>query len=93
MRTIKPTPRQNFEAWLLSQGWVKDRFGHYQKTTAAGHKMRVKMQATSCRVEKQVTLANKNEWFRVAGDYYCNIKPTDDGRMLLAGKALGVKNA
>jgi len=66
--------RDRLEKFLSTSGWAKDHFGHYQKELPSGTKLRVKMQATSCRLEKQVKIVDKNEWLRVDGAYYKNIR-------------------
>lgn len=81
------TKQAELGAFLERAGWVKDQWGHYKKDLARrvtqGGKpvivdipFRIKMQATSCRIEKQITIAGtsyskaKNEWLRIGGAYY-----------------------
>lgn len=50
------------EKHLSENGWVQDQFGHFKKYRANGDHIRVKMQANSCRIEKQFNILGKNEW-------------------------------
>lgn len=62
-------------------GFTEDGYGHFHKlATVKNHigvlisvKIRVKMQKTSCRVEKQTTMSDgSKEWLRVGGEYFSN---------------------
>ena len=85
---------------LKACGWEADRFGHYQKdvhcrNTASEeitlHRMRVKLQATSCRIEVQIKVGDSNQWIRLGGDYYINIVKLDDGRLRVGAYFFGKK--
>lgn len=76
--------REALVAFLKDLGWMADKFGHLQKTIGT-KKYRVKLQATSCRIEIQIeyeatqyTKATK-EWVRFGGDYYSNIAEIENG--------------
>lgn len=78
--------REDIERALFAMGWMKDRFGHFRKEIAnAPH--RVKMQATSLRIEKQVKIVDKNEWFNRVSDYYKNIIVDSEG-LVVRGRRL-----
>jgi len=76
--------REVLVAFLKDLGWTVDKFDHLQKTTGT-KKYRVKLQATSCRIEIQVeheaTDYSKasREWVRFGGDYYANIVEIENG--------------
>lgn len=62
---------------LTLLGWKEDAYGHMQCTTKTGKKYRVKMQATSVRLEvKNVELG---EWVRVKSAYMKDVVLTEDG--------------
>lgn len=102
--------REQIEEALLADGWTKDRFGHFQRTETRRRphvdhpegvvfvtKLRIKMQATSLRVEVQVdhpalsySPATK-EWVRFGGDYYSKIVQLDDGRVRIGSHIIGKK--
>lgn len=85
-------------------GWAVDRWGHLQKTIIIVHPQkgipiikncRLKMQATSCRVEVRANERNsagQREWYRVAGSYYKDILILADGRIRIGGWIFGRKN-
>lgn len=87
----KQTPRERLEKFLGENGWAKDRFGHYHKELKPGLKIRIKMQATSCRLERQAYIIDKNEWLRVDGAYYKNIR-FEDGTIVIGRKMLRGNN-
>jgi hypothetical protein len=71
------------EKHLSANGWVKDQFGHFKKRRPNGDHIRIKMQANSCRFEKQVNICGKNEWrncFPGQKNYYKNFHVVD-GKM------------
>lgn len=68
---------------LAACGWTEDRFGHMKKTTSAGTEVRVKMQATSARLEKKVQFGlGEPEWWKVASAYFKDIEVVDGGLKL-----------
>lgn len=80
--------------------WEADRFGHYQKDVQRrnpvtkeiiSRRMRVKLQATSCRIEVQTKIDNSNQWIRLGGDYYTNIVKLEDGRLRVGSYFFGKK--
>lgn len=97
--------RQQLVDVLKADGWEQDRFGHMQKQitgkrldtgVTVTRRYRVKLQATSCRIEVKSELKNFDggcDWIRVGGDYYTNIVNLDDGRIRVGGHFFGVKNA
>lgn len=88
------TDRKTIEAALVATGWTKDRWGHYKSASGDG---RVKMQATSFRVERKHTYAAleflpaSTEWINVVSDYYKNASILPDGRVAIKGRALKVQ--
>lgn len=61
---------------LTLLGWKEDAYGHMQCTTKTGKKYRVKMQATSVRLEvRQVEL---KEWVRVESAYMKDVATDAD---------------
>lgn len=86
---------------LKADGWELDRFGHFQKDVTrvknresgetVTKRMRVKMQATSCRIEVQGKVNGQNEWFRVGGAYYSELILLPDGRVRVGTYFVGAK--
>lgn len=88
---------------LKADGWEQDRFGHMQKQITGKRRdtgatvtrqYRVKLQATSCRVEvksEQKNFDGGYDWIRVGGDYYTNIVKLDDGRIRVGSYFFGAK--
>lgn len=54
--------RADLIAHLISLGYVEDRYGNYKRVHATGTMYRVKLQATSVRFERQLTIFGKKEW-------------------------------
>ncbi len=73
--------KQEFENWVISKGYSKDKFGHYQKTSDKGTVTRFKMQANSVRYERQAMIVDHNEWLRSASGYYKNLSITPEGKL------------
>ena len=73
--------KQELENWLISKGYSKDKFGHYQKTSDKGTVTRFKMQRNSARYEKQTEIVGKNEWLRLASGYYKSLSITPEGKL------------
>jgi hypothetical protein len=77
--------KQELITWLESKGYTKDTYGHYQKTKENGTKIRVKIQATSCRYEEQITLVSsgkpEHEWLRLGSGYYKDLFINDKGQL------------
>jgi hypothetical protein len=63
---------------LHQWGWTKDRWGHMKKTTLNGKLLRIKVQARSFRLEKQVNICGKNEWLRISSGYFGSCRVEDD---------------
>ena len=72
--------RQELENWLISKGYTRDKFGHYQKTIGETI-IRYKMQANSVRYEKQARIVNHNEWLRFVSGYYKSLSITLEGKL------------
>ena len=72
--------REELENWLISKGYSKDKFGHYQKTIK-GTVTRFKMQSNSARYEKQAMIFGKNEWIRQYSGYYKSLSITPEGKL------------
>lgn len=84
--------REELENWLVKTGWKIDRWGHYHKevavtNTISGEKFkreyRIKMQATSMRIERKVA-----GWVKVNGDYYKNLTLEDNNLKLSNGSKI-----
>ena len=73
--------REELENWLISKGYSKDKFEHYQKTSDKGTVTRFKMQANSVRYEKQVMIVDHNEWMRLSSGYYKSLSITPEGKL------------
>ena len=73
--------RQELENWLISKGYSKDKFGHYQITDNGGTTYRFKMQTNSTRYEKQAYIVDNNEWLRIMSGYYKNLSITPEGKL------------
>ena len=73
--------------WLYDQGYTRDKFGHYIRTSVDVHleggsiTTRFKMQANSVRYEKQVKIVDHNEWMKLASGYYKNLSITPEGKL------------
>lgn len=97
--------KEELIAFLTSLGWELDRYGHLQKDVTNRHRetkelitrrMRIKLQATSCRIEVKSSQKNFDggyDWIRVGGEYYSKILKLDDGRIRVGTYFFGVKNA
>ena len=72
--------KQELENWLISKGYSKDKFGHYQRTINKTT-TRFKMQANSARYEKKAEIVDHNEWLRLAFGYYKNLSITPEGKL------------
>ena len=76
-------------------GWTQDRFGNFK---SANGNVRVKLQATSLRVEKlYVPSAGygyqpPKEWLNIVSDYFKYIT-VKDGRLVIKGKILVAQEA
>ena len=84
--------KDEFVAHMKETSWSTDRFGHFQRRVLRGdqyQKWRIKIQATSCRIE--VSSSDDTEWIRVGGDYYKNIPKLEDGRIRVGSYMIGRK--
>ena len=72
--------REELENWLISKGYSKDKFGHYQKTIK-GTVTRFKMQSNSARYEKKAEIVDHNEWMKLASGYYKSLSITPEGKL------------
>lgn len=106
--------KEAFIKFMEALGWSLDRWGHLQKSVTrrlphvdypvgqeplVTREYRVKLQATSCRIEIKVkheatTYGSPgSSWVRVGGDYYSKIIQLDDGRVRVGSYIFGVKGA
>ena len=99
-KTTMAKKQQELIDVLKACGWEADHFGHYQKDVQRrnpvtkeiiSRRMRVKLQATSCRIEVQTKIDNSNQWIRLGGDYYTNIVKLEDGRLRVGSYFFGKK--
>jgi hypothetical protein len=72
----KISNEQRLHDFLPLAGYKQDRWGHFQREFAGGT-LRVKMQATSVRLE--VKYENDKEWFKKASAYFKDIVFAEDG--------------
>lgn len=75
---IKDTVIGRLHQW----GWDRDRWGHMKKTTATGKLLRVKVQAKSFRLERQVKVGGKNEWVRISSGFFGKCK-VEENRIVI----------
>jgi len=73
--------KQKFIDWVVSKGYTKDSYGHYQKTSDAGTVTRFKIQASSVRYERKAHIVDHNEWLRSASGYYKDLSITHEGKL------------
>ncbi len=73
--------REELENWLISKGYSKDKFGHYQKASNNGTVTRFKMQSNSARYERKAEIVDHNEWIRLASGYYKSLSITPEGKL------------
>lgn len=73
-------------------GYKGDRYGNMVSPTG---KTRLKFQATSLRVEQAYRPSPsdwdpkpKKQWLNRVSDYYCNIRPSDNGSIVIKGRRL-----
>jgi hypothetical protein len=59
---MKKLTAESIKTALSLLGWTEDSYGHMQCTGKTGSKYRVKMQATSIRLEVKKDMGNKAEW-------------------------------
>ncbi len=76
--------REQLENWLLGKGYLKDKFGHYQKQKG-DITYRFKLSSISARYERQAYIIDHNEWIRIGSGYYKNLHITS------ASKLAGIK--
>lgn len=76
--------------FLTDNGWQLDEWGHLQRTVNLSKEgsiiqrhYRIKIQATSCRIEIRYNIMGKNEWVRVGGAYYKDVRYYEEGRLLI----------
>lgn len=81
--------REEIETALKEAGYKVDRWGHYQKAlmvrvrgqeTTVLRLFRVKLQAISIRVEVQFEGSSGNQWARVSGAYYKDVRKLANGQ-------------
>lgn len=82
--------RDELVDFLKQCGWKTDRYGHLRNQITVKRKdtgervvreYRIKLQATSCRVELQALIGDHNEWLRLTGAYYKDVVRLPDGRL------------
>ena len=73
--------KQDFINWVISKGYKKDTYGHYQNTSVKGTVTRFKIQANSARYERKAQIVDHNEWLRIASGYYKNLSITPEGKL------------
>ena len=77
------------ELVLVNCGWVKNKHGNFE---SASGKVRIKMQATSLRVEKKWNYENKSSWINVCSDYYKNLSVKNE-QLVIKGHSVIKQNA
>ena len=90
METKKLTQKEAFIKQIENySNYKKDRFGHYTRTRKDGVELRLKIQATSVRLEKKVIFEadkyspKRSEWFRLDSQYFSKITITEDNKLKL----------
>jgi hypothetical protein len=79
--------RQELEDWLISKGFIKNRFDHFTKPTVPN--FRFKLQSHSVRYEQKV---GSGDWVRLKSGYYGQLSISDEGKLSgLKRGALGLK--
>jgi hypothetical protein len=78
--------KQELTAWAERHGFERDKYGHYQKTTATGKRYRIKLQAHSMRWE--IRNEEIKEWVKQWGAYYSylRVNPESDKLQRTVGK-------
>ncbi len=76
--------KEQLEQWLVSKGYIKDKFGHYQREIN-GNTYRFKLTSISARYERKARIVDHNEWLRIGSSYYKGLRITS------AGKLAGIK--
>lgn len=73
-----------------SKRWKVNSYGHYHlKVNESEYRM--KIQDNSVRFEKKVLIVDKNEWRKIASDYYKNITVDLENKTItMGGKTLKV---
>lgn len=72
----------NLHNWLLSNGWVQDRYSNYKKTVES-NEYRVKIQSTSVRYEaKAYHQDNEYSWVRIDGAYLKDISIDENNNLV-----------
>ena len=74
--------KQELGNWLISKGYIKDQFGHYQKILSSGEVVRCKMQDNSVRYEHRALIFDHNKWLRIKSGYYKNLSITPEGKLV-----------
>lgn len=78
------------QSTLAAMGWKEDRFGNFKSAKGT---IRVKLQATSLRVEREYQPPESfgykppKQWLNVASDYYSHLSIAD-GRLVVKGLKL-----
>lgn len=74
---------EEIKGWLLANGWKLDRYGHMQKQTET-KRYRMKFQAQSVRFEVRIEMPHDapDEWMRVAGAYYKDVRVIAQGKFV-----------
>lgn len=69
--------RQELEQWTVRHGYVKDRYGHYQRQTENRSVRRIKLSRVSVRLE----VKSGHGWVRLRSGYYKNISLNDNDQL------------
>lgn len=77
--------RQELENWLISKGYQKDTYGHYQKEIE-GKVYRYKLQSKSVRIERMAFIFDRNEWIKLRSGYYKNLFIGEDNKLRGKGR-------
>jgi len=71
--------KQQVIDWAKRHDYESDSYGHLQKTKG-DDKYRLKLQATSVRLEKRLDL-KPAEWLRIRSGYYKNLSITEEDKI------------
>ena len=65
--------RQEFEAWAVAHGWIKDQWGHYHKGDR-----RFKVSKVAVRLEAN---AGATGWVRLRSGYFSRLSISETGKL------------
>jgi hypothetical protein len=88
---MKKLTAESIKNALSLLGWKEDTYGHMQCVSMGGTKYRVKMQATSVRLEVKRDMGTTTEWVRVESSYIKDVV-INDGSVVIGKAVLKIIN-